>query len=343
VKRVLLTALLLSSATAQAQERPHVVVGTHEIPPFVIKNADGTWSGISIDLWRRIAEDRGYETEIRDLSVAELVAGPENVDVVASLTIDSEREATFDLTHAFYSTGLAIAVVPHESSIVDVLSQRVLTKEFLLAVGAVALLLLAAAFVMWRIEHRHNDEEFGGKTGIIAGLMWSVETVIGYNDPQHKTRTGRAFGILWAIFGVVLVSALTAELTSALTLEELGGDVRSIDDLPRVTVGTVQRSPASRFLSRRGIRAREFPDVRAALRALERGDVGAVVYEAPVLAYAAADRPSVRVLPGTFDNHGYGFGLRPGSPLREDIDRAMLRIVASDDWHATLSHYLGPR
>ena len=68
------------------------------------------------------------------------------------------------------------------------------------------------------------------------------------------------------------------------------------------------------------------------------------MHEAPLLMYAAktAGDGKVTVLEGTFDNHGYGFGLVQGSPLREDINRTLLAIIATDEWNQILARYLGP-
>ncbi|MGD9924555.1 MAG: transporter substrate-binding domain-containing protein [Pseudorhodoplanes sp.] len=35
-----------------------IVVGTKEAAPFAMKGPDGQWTGISIELWRRIAEQQ---------------------------------------------------------------------------------------------------------------------------------------------------------------------------------------------------------------------------------------------------------------------------------------------
>jgi hypothetical protein len=91
VKHTLFVWLVASTALAQ-NARPHVVVGTHEIAPFVIHNSDGSWSGISIDLWRRITADRGYETELRDVPVAELTAGRSDLDVITKGLQRSPRQ-----------------------------------------------------------------------------------------------------------------------------------------------------------------------------------------------------------------------------------------------------------
>ncbi|WP_339151139.1 transporter substrate-binding domain-containing protein [Rhizobium sp. T1470] len=36
-----------------------LVIGTKEAPPFAMKDADGNWSGISIELWREVAQKLG--------------------------------------------------------------------------------------------------------------------------------------------------------------------------------------------------------------------------------------------------------------------------------------------
>jgi polar amino acid transport system substrate-binding protein len=45
-----------SPAAAMPPER-ELVIGTKEAPPFAMKASDGTWQGISIQLWRRGADE----------------------------------------------------------------------------------------------------------------------------------------------------------------------------------------------------------------------------------------------------------------------------------------------
>jgi ABC-type amino acid transport substrate-binding protein len=247
------------------------------------------------------------------------------------------------MTHAFLSTGLAIAVRPEPASFTAALG-RALTPSFLELVGGVAVLLVGAGSLMWLVERRDNYEAFGGRDGWLAGLFWAVETVIGYNDPAHQTRLGRLLGIAWAGFGVVVVSALTAQISSQLTLSGLESAGSGPGDLPRVRVGTVQPSAGWRYCERRGLTCTAFPDAEAALNALAAGQVDAVVYEAPILRhFVFEDHPdALQVLPGTFDNHGYGLGLATGSELREPLNRALLEYVATDDWRELVAKYLGP-
>jgi ABC-type amino acid transport substrate-binding protein len=95
-----------------------LIVGTKEAPPFSMKTSDGQWTGLSIDLWQQIATELNLRYEFRELSLNQLIEGVKDGSLdaaVAALTITPEREKELDLTHAFYTTGLGIAVAgkPH--------------------------------------------------------------------------------------------------------------------------------------------------------------------------------------------------------------------------------------
>jgi ABC-type amino acid transport substrate-binding protein len=265
------------------------------------------------------------------------------IDVVVSLNISAKREATMDLTHAFFNTGLAIAVTPEPQSLLGMIAGVLTQPDFWAAMGLILGALLFVALLMWLIERKKNPEEFGGGRGIVNGFFWAVESLIGYGEASHRTRAGRVLGILWVFLSVMVISGLTAKLSSVLTVQELRYAVSGPADLPRVKVGTVSPSAGARYLDRRRISYTAYPDAAAALAGLARGEVQALVYEAPILQYLTAreypDR--IKVLDGTFDNHGYGFGLRQGSPLREPIDQALLEISASEEWAEHVEQYLG--
>jgi len=56
---LILVSPVLCSSPADAQDgfsTPELVVGTKEAPPFAIKSDKGEWSGISIELWRKLAD-----------------------------------------------------------------------------------------------------------------------------------------------------------------------------------------------------------------------------------------------------------------------------------------------
>jgi ABC-type amino acid transport substrate-binding protein len=82
--------MLCCGATAGAAEdgaaagRP-MRIGTRHAPPFAIRGSDGTWSGISIDLWEEIADNLGLSYEYREYGLAELLEATRAGDITAVL------------------------------------------------------------------------------------------------------------------------------------------------------------------------------------------------------------------------------------------------------------------
>src|SRR6185503_19376681 len=109
----------------------------------------------------------------------------------------------------------------------------------------------------------------------------------------------------------LFVSALTAQISSQLTVSAIESSIHGPDDLPHVRVGTVQLSAGWKFCERRGLVCKQYPDATAAMTAVAKNEVDALVYEAPILQYIAANQHAgeVDVLQGNFATHGYAFGL----------------------------------
>ncbi len=84
-------------AQALDPQAKELIVGTKEAPPFAMKGTDGTWQGISIDLWRRIADEKGWryrfaeEPTVQDL-VDGMAAGKFDA-AVAALTVTGRANA----------------------------------------------------------------------------------------------------------------------------------------------------------------------------------------------------------------------------------------------------------
>ncbi|MGD8504088.1 MAG: transporter substrate-binding domain-containing protein, partial [Syntrophobacterales bacterium] len=72
--------------------------------------------------------------------------------------------------------------------------------------------------------------------------------------------------------------------------------------------------------------------------------IDAFVHNELVLKYLAkTEFPAlVQVLPGTFDHYYVSMGMPSGSPLREQLNRALLEIMSGDDWLRLLESYVGP-
>jgi polar amino acid transport system substrate-binding protein len=327
-----------------------LVVGTKETPPFSMKAADGTWSGISIDLWRDIAAQLNLAFEFRETDLRGLLDGVTDgsLDVaVAALTVTSEREKVMDFTHPFFHTGLGIAVSRRPGSPwLDVFRSFYSLAILKFVVGLFLALLLVGSLI-WRFERKKNPEQFGGdmKAGIFSGLWWSMVTMstVGYGDKAPITHGGRSVAILWMLVSICVVAVLTAHITSNLTLVQMRSSIKGPQDLVHVRVGAIADSTSSDYLGRNRIPFSPYKTASEGLHAMAEGKIQAMVYDKPILQYLVQkDHPGkLEVLPNTFDEQDYGIALREGSPLRVPVNLVLLKIIYSPAWQDTLSLYLG--
>jgi polar amino acid transport system substrate-binding protein len=323
-------------------------VGVKDAPPFAIKGEQG-WSGIAVEMWQDVAGDLGYEYQLEERTLDGLLTGLQDGSLdaaVAALSITSQREDVIDFTHPFYETGQGIAVNTSQGSW-GLGIRRLFSPELLKFLGVLIVLMLVVGFLMYLLERRANEEQFGGPHhhGLGQGFWWSAVTMttVGYGDKAPKTFLGRLLGLVWMFSGVVIISVFTAAITSTLTVASLDETpVQSVGDLQNVDVGTVPNTAAAEALAARGIEPEMFGSLPEALDALKSDDVNAVVYDAALLRYRVQQRgEDLRVLPVTFNQQAYGIGLPEGSPLREELNRRMPDEISAERYRKRLRQYLG--
>jgi polar amino acid transport system substrate-binding protein len=173
----LLVALALAAAPSltqrvQAQTQPpsdarELVIGTKVAAPFAMKEADGTWRGISIQLWQRVAAEMHLRYRFEETSLSGLVDGVAEGSLdagVAALTVTGPRHRLVDFTQPFYSTGLGIAVKQDAGMTWWPIITDVFSFRFLGAVAALFAGSVVVGLVLWLLERGHN-EHFGTHIG----------------------------------------------------------------------------------------------------------------------------------------------------------------------------------
>jgi ABC-type amino acid transport substrate-binding protein len=158
---LLATSLFLCAikALAQSPALPGVdfervlVIGTKDAPPFTMKDDRGEWTGLSIDLWKHIAEQlhlryRFKETTLQGL-IDETAAG-ELDGAITALTVTDKREEVVDFTQPYYATGLGIAVAKH--SIFDWwrLLRSLISPSFWVALLGLLGITVLVGVIVWR-------------------------------------------------------------------------------------------------------------------------------------------------------------------------------------------------
>ena len=339
-------------ANSAISPQPELVIGTKEAPPFAMKAADGNWQGISIDLWRRIADELHLRYRFaEEPNVQGLIDGVATGKfdlAAAALTVTAERARILDFTQPFYATGLGIAVPIGGEPSWEPIIRTVTSFGFAQAITALVGLALVVGFLVWLFERRHNAD-FGGSLikGLSAGVWWSAVAMTqrhtGNLSPQ--TLSGRIVAIVWMIASIVTIAVFTASITSVLTIKHLQGEVHGVSDLSAARVGAVTGTSTEEALARLRIPYRKFATPQDGLKALRTHSLDAFVYDKPLLAWIIQQgfSSSIELIDTTFGSEEYAFVLSSNSPLRKVLNVAILDAIHSDWWTQTTVRYLGPR
>jgi ABC-type amino acid transport substrate-binding protein len=327
------------------------IVGLAPAPPFAMKDSEGNWEGIAVDLWRHVAHDLGLRFELQEMAIPDLVTGLQQGKLIAvvTATASADRELLMDFSHPYYSSGLAIAVPVKASSgnLFEPLGDLISAGTVKITSVLLGLLFIAAILV-WLSERQANPEHFSMQPlrGIADGLWWAAVTLttVGYGDKAPRTRAGRAIGVIWMFTAVVLIALFTAQVTSSLTVTSLSGRVRGPADLVHVKVGAIQDSQQQALLRTKfGVTARGYPGFSQGLAGLDHGDIDAFVSVEPVLRYEIANNFSGRlaVVGAPFLRADYVFAFPLGSAIRKQVNRSILSYIETNEWRELIHQYLG--
>jgi polar amino acid transport system substrate-binding protein len=355
-----LASMSFLSPTAFAQDPPagasdkplkELVVGTKEAPPFVIRAPDGSWRGLSIALWRHMADELRLPYRIEESkTVDELLSAVDGgkVDVaIAAITVTAARDKRVDFSQPFYSTGLGIAVSVRGANLWNSLQRVFLSFGFLQAIAFLVTLALVVGIVVWALERRRTEHFGGGMRGLGTGVWWSAiaMTQAGASQNAPATLPGRVLAVAWMIASVVTIAVFTAGITSSLTKREIQGSVQSEADLASARVGVVSGSAAEDYLINRRIPHIDYATAGEALKALSNERIDAVVHDKPLISWLVLqDYPTtLRVLDTVISDQRYAMAFPKGSSLRATLEPSLLENVEEDWWRNMLFQYLGKK
>lgn len=325
-------------------------VALREVPPFAFKGATGEWQGMSVDLWREIADQLQLDYQFVDLPLNETINAlkDSSIDVaIAAISVTADRDAFIDFSHPYYVSGLASAYSTQQESAWLSTLKAFFSIKFFTAVGSLIAVLLAAGFCIWLFERKANAEEFGhgdAKKGLGDGFWWSAVTMttVGYGDKSPKTLGGRIVALIWMFLSLIIIASFTASIAASLTTNSLVSSQFGNKVLKDMKVGVLNGSAAEEYVSDQGSKTTAVDSVEEALQLLVANRVDTVVHDEPILRYRARQADvDVKISDSILVRDDYAFAFPENGKLRDQTNLVLLSKLFSPEWEKIRNKYVG--
>jgi len=348
---VCLTAAVVCAFGAEQRDSEPLRIAVYDVPPYGYVDNDGSISGVSVDLWRRIAEHMERQFKLIPVSDMESILGGLEQGrfdaAIGAITITPEREERVDFSYPAHRSGVAVALRRETGLRFALMSYGAAVSELSFLILAMVTMLVLTGIAMWFIERPVRAGVQGSESSVATlrdGLYWAVVTMttVGYGDKTPKTTFGRAVAIFWMLGSVVLVSLLSSSLVSRLTAERVEArDVASSIDLSRKKLAAVAQSSGAEYLDELHLRYMKFKDLPEALDSLTTGQSNAVVNSVGALQYFISKRYSkvLEIPQGLLAPAYMAVALPAHSPLKRPIDRALIKITSGAEWRMLEERY----
>ena len=317
-------------------------VGVSGSAPFVIQEEGGS-SGISLQVWRRIAEDNNLSYRLIQQATPQkgiLALNDGEIDLLVgpiSVTPDRLNLPGVDFTQPYFIGKEGILLPLKPSTLLNRL-QVFLGWAVLSSVLVLITVLLVVGSLIWLAERRSNSEQFPAQPlpGIASGMWFALVTLttVGYGDKAPITRIGRGLTAIWMVTSLIAVSSLTASLASAFTLFLSGDTNNSITDPAQLSgqrAAVLEGTSGAELARQRNMRIVPAKTLTAAIDHVLMDRAEAVIFDRPAIRFHLKNNPelAVQLAPFTLAEQTYGFAFRTGDPLRTPLNISILKLQRS--------------
>ncbi len=327
-------------------DRP-LLVGIYEDPPFVIVADGNTWDGLSVQLWREMAEELGLSYQFvsveRNDVFAQVADGTLDLAIAAVATVEGEE--VVDFTQSYLTTQLGTAELRNQT--IYEVARAILSPRFLSTTFWVGVMIAIAGALLWFFEGRQHQDMYGERvhSGLWAGFWWAAVTLstTGYGDIVPRSTMGRVIALLWMLLAMVITASLTATITSVITLNAGYRPVEFPAGLDGLHVGVIADSAAAQFLDIESISYRSFESAESGIKVLHKGEIDVFVDNVAVLRYLRSQSSTfldLNIQTTGEQPHAYTFALAEESELLEPFNRLILARINSRQWQQVIHRFM---
>ncbi|KAJ4816509.1 glutamate receptor 2.2 [Rhynchospora pubera] len=271
--------------------------------------------------------------------------------LVGDVTIRANRTNYVDFTMPYTESGVSMIVLLQSDSSQ---SMWIFLKPLTAQLWLISLaFFIFTGFVVWVIEHRINPE-FRGTPWQQFGLIYyfAFSTLVFAHKEKLESNLSRFLVIIWVFVVLILTSSYTASLTSMLTVQQLQPSVTDVNQLLKQGdyVGFQDGSFVMELLLKLGFdpgklknltTADDYADALA--KGSAKGGVAAIFDEIPYLKVFLSQycENNYAMVGPTYKTDGFGFVFPRGSPLLQDMSRAVLSVTEGEDMTRIEKKWLG--
>ena len=354
---LLLTLLPASASDAQAPAAGAAAPAAAPIraavygdEPFVMRAADGSYSGFAVDLWDMIGARLGRRTELvpfTDFGAMMAAVKGGTVDIaVVDLFVTSERAQAMEFTQPIADGGLRIMVHERRQHTLGRLLHGLWQGGHLVVLGwgllAAIALSVPVVMVLRRVDPAFTPHWHEG----FAEAFYHVMSVAMTGKTSYKGASGwlsRIFAAIWMVFGVTTVAYVTSSLSSVMTTNALHQEINGAKDLSGKSVGVISGTLGESYCAEHHLDVRAYGALDGAVKDLVDQKIDAIVFNAPELEYYDTKHPELPIteVGPVFQRLNCAFGLPPGSELRRQVDIELLRLQESGEVARLRERYFG--
>jgi polar amino acid transport system substrate-binding protein len=340
--------ILFGVAPAGSQSAP-IKVAVYVAPPFVMKTSDG-YTGFAWDLWQQVGNELDLKFDVREVRTVEQLlqlVHDKQVDIaVANLSITAERFHQMDFSQPWFDAGLRIMIDEDRHTGLSTLIFDLKQSGHLRIYAWLGIILVVATIVLTLIDRRWHPEFPEEWPQGLAESFRHVMSVAMTGSTSHRNllgAAGTALGALWLACGVAVVAYVTSSVTSVMTASAITHQINSFNDLRGKHIGAMAGTVGESYCRDAMLDVQSFDTMDQAVDALLKGQIAAIVRDAPVLEWFDNAHPElpVTVVGPVFKSERYGFALPTGSPLTRQISEVILRLKDRGTLDTLRTRYFG--
>ena len=315
-------------------------------PITIVKG--GKFSGFEFEFWQKIAKELKLKcvySETKFVDIFDKLKSKKADVAMAGITKNAKREEFVDFSHNTFNSGLGILTTRSKRLDVFHYIKLVFNKDIRSVFILLSIFILVSSNILWLAEQGADNINNDYFPGIFEALWWSVVTVstVGYGDFVPTTWLGRTVGSFVILSGLGIFGLYIAKVSSAITLHEIKSNISSPDDLKAKKVATKRNTTSVKALQQLGATVIETSTIKKAYKMLAKETVEAVVFDAPVLYnFIKEDKSNKFILSSNlFRKQVYGFSFPENSPLREQVNRVILKLKENGEYKKLYQKWFG--